>query len=52
MTATLLHKPSQRINDMPIEYIGKDIDDAFVVGFGLDYRELGRNLPEIYVLES
>ena len=28
MTATLLHKPSQRINDMPIEYIGKDIDDA------------------------
>ena len=52
MTATLLHKPSQRINDTPVEYIGKDIDDAFVVGFGLDYRELGRNLPEIYVLES
>lgn len=52
MTATLLHKPSQRINDMPIEYVGKDIDDAFVVGFGLDYRELGRNLPAIYVLED
>ena len=52
MTATLLHKPSQRVNDMPIEYVGKNIDEAFVVGFGLDYRELGRNLPEIYILES
>ncbi len=36
----------------PPDYVGFDIPDRFVVGFGLDYREQGRNLPGIYVLQE
>ena len=48
---TLLDKPSGRIIDFNPDYIGKVIPNKFVVGFGLDYEELYRNLPYIGVLK-
>ncbi len=48
---TLLNKPSRRESDVPVDYIGFDIDDEFVVGYGLDFDELYRNLPFIAVLK-
>lgn len=48
--ATLLAKPDALKYDMHIDYTGFDIADKFVVGYGMDYNELGRNLPGIYVL--
>jgi hypoxanthine phosphoribosyltransferase len=50
-TACLLSKPSRRKVDVRVEYIGFNIDDHFVVGYGLDYNEQYRNLPHIAVLE-
>ena len=49
---TLLYKPDAYKKDMPIHYIGKEIPNDFVVGYGLDYNELGRNLPHIYKLKE
>ncbi len=49
-TACLLSKPSRRKVDVKIEYIGFEIEDRFVVGYGLDYAEQYRNLPSIAVL--
>ena len=49
---TLLNKPSQRQVPVAIDYIGFEIPDAFVVGYGLDYAQQYRNLPYIAVLES
>jgi hypoxanthine phosphoribosyltransferase len=49
-TACLLSKPSRRKVDVPVEYIGFTIDDHFVVGYGLDYAEHYRNLPDIAVV--
>ena len=49
---TLLDKPSQRQVPVAIDYIGFEIPDAFVVGYGLDYAQQYRNLPYIAVLES
>jgi hypoxanthine phosphoribosyltransferase len=46
--ATLLFKPSAFKKDFKIDYIGMEIPNDFVVGYGLDYNGLGRNLPEIY----
>ena len=43
--ATMLSKPSKRIMEMEVEYIGFAIEDKFVVGYGLDYNEKYRNLP-------
>jgi hypoxanthine phosphoribosyltransferase len=51
-TACLLSKPSRRKVAVPVEYIGFSIDDRFVVGYGLDYAERYRNLPEIAVLDA
>lgn len=48
---TLLDKPSCRSVKVPIRYKGFDIPDKFVVGYGLDYNELYRNLPYIGVLK-
>jgi len=50
--ATLLFKPDAYIKDIPINYIGKSIENKFVVGYGLDYDEIGRNLPNIYKLKN
>ena len=46
------YNPNKYLDLGELKYSLAIPDDAFVVGFGLDYRELGRNLPEIYVLES
>ena len=48
---TLLNKPSRRESDVPVDYIGFDIEDEFVVGYGLDFDELYRNMPFIAVLK-
>lgn len=48
---TLLSKPSRREVDIPVDYIGYEIPDAFVVGYGLDYAQKYRNLPYIATVE-
>lgn len=49
----LLDKKSRREVEMEADYIGKEVDDLFVVGYGIDFNEAYRNLPEIYyVTES
>jgi hypoxanthine phosphoribosyltransferase len=48
--ATFLHKPKSLKVDVPLKYVGKEIGDKFVVGYGLDYNGFGRNLQNIYVL--
>jgi len=50
--ATLLFKPEAYTKEIPIDYIGKSIPNKFVVGYGLDYDEIGRNLPHIYKLKN
>ena len=50
--ATLLNKPAARTHDINIAYCGFSIPNKFVVGYGLDYDELGRNLPAIYQLHN
>ncbi len=47
----LLTKPSRRKVDLPVRYVGFEIPDQFVVGYGLDYAERYRNLPYVAVLE-
>ena len=49
---TLLDKPSRRRADVKADYVGFEVEDAFVVGYGLDYAEEYRNLPYIGVLKS
>lgn len=49
--ATLLDKPAGRLVEFTADYIGKVIPKEFVVGFGLDYNELYRNLPYVGVLK-
>jgi hypoxanthine phosphoribosyltransferase len=46
--ATLLFKPNALKNDITIDYTGIEIPNEFIVGYGLDYNGLGRNLKEIY----
>lgn len=46
--ATLLLKPEKFGNKMPIDYVGMEIGNEFIVGFGLDYDRKGRNLKDIY----
>jgi hypoxanthine phosphoribosyltransferase len=50
--ATLLDKPERRIQPVAVKYIGFQIPDEFVVGYGLDYSEDYRNLSEICVLSD
>ena len=50
--ATLLFKPEAYKKDIEIDFIGKSIPNDFVVGYGLDYDEIGRNLPHIYKLKE
>tara|TARA_B110001450_G_scaffold86872_1_gene82736 strand:+ start:2537 stop:3655 length:1119 start_codon:yes stop_codon:yes gene_type:complete len=50
--ATLFFKPDVFRKELPIDYIGKSIEDKFIVGYGLDYNGLGRNYPEIYQLST
>ena len=46
--ATLFFKPDNFQYDYPIDYKGMDIGNEFIVGYGLDYDQQGRNLPDIY----
>lgn len=50
LIATLFFKPESYKKTMPIDYTGFEIPNKFIVGFGLDYDGLGRNLPQIYQL--
>ncbi len=47
----LLSKPSRRTVEVPIDYCGFEVPDEFLVGYGLDYAEIYRNLPYIGVLK-
>lgn len=47
---TLLHKPASSSTDHPLDYVGFEIPSRFVIGYGLDYAQQGRNLPAIYML--
>ena len=49
--ATLLDKPSRRKVDLQADYVGYEVPDEFVVGYGLDYDEQYRNLPYVGVLK-
>ena len=49
---TMLMKPEVYAKDTVLDYVGMEIPNAFIVGYGLDYDELGRNLPDIYVLDE
>lgn len=48
---TLLYKPEAYKKDVKLDYVAMEIPNDFIVGFGLDYNELGRNLQDIYVLD-
>jgi len=50
--AALLDKRERRTTDVSVDYVGFEIPNAFVVGYGLDYRELYRGLPHVAVLQS
>lgn len=48
---TLLDKPDRRVTDVKVDYVGFQIPDKFVIGYGLDYAQKFRNLPFIGVVE-
>lgn len=48
----LLSKPSRRRADVPLDYVGFEVPNHFLVGYGLDFAERYRNLPEIRVLDG
>ena len=50
LVASLLHKPDALTHAVQIDYLGFSVPNKFLLGYGLDYDGLGRNLPEIYQL--
>lgn len=52
VAASLLHKTEATRHDVEIKYTGFKIDNLFVLGYGLDYAQEGRNLAQIYILEE
>ena len=51
-TVTLLHKTEATHHDVQIDYVGFEIPTLFVLGYGLDYAQEGRNLAQIYILDG
>lgn len=49
---TFLDKIDRREVDIPVDYIGFEVPDEFIVGYGLDYAEMGRNLPYVAALKE
>ena len=49
-TCTLLSKPERRLIDVKVDYVGFEVPDKFVIGYGLDYNQNHRNLPYIGVV--
>ena len=50
--ATLFYKPKAYKKSLPIDYVGMEISNDFIVGYGLDYNGLGRNLTQVYKLKE
>jgi hypoxanthine phosphoribosyltransferase len=48
---TLLDKKAKRVADVPVKYVGREIEDQFLVGYGLDLEEKCRNMPDVYYLK-
>lgn len=48
---TLFHKPARQVVEVDLKYVGTTIPDEFIVGYGLDYNEIYRNLPYVGVLK-
>lgn len=49
---SLLSKPSRREMQVQVDYLGTDVEDKFLIGYGLDFAEKYRNLKEIYYIDS
>ncbi len=49
---TLIDKKANRATDIQVDYVGFSMDDGFIVGYGLDYDENYRDLPDIHLLQS
>lgn len=49
---TLFFKPEKYLYERPIKYCAMEIGNEFIVGYGLDYDQIGRNLPDVYVLSN
>ena len=49
---TMLFKEEAYKNDEPVDFVGRKIENQFIVGYGLDYGEIGRNLTDIYILDK
>ncbi len=50
--ATLIDKPARRELPIQPDYIGRTIEDRFIIGYGMDVEEAGRNYPDIYIFSS
>jgi hypoxanthine-guanine phosphoribosyltransferase len=50
--ATLFFKPNAYKKKLKPDYIGMEVPNDFLIGYGLDYNGLGRNLSDIYILKS
>lgn len=50
--ATLLHKPASTEVELDLDYVGFEIPNLFVIGYGLDYGQIARNLSDIYILDE
>jgi hypoxanthine phosphoribosyltransferase len=49
---SLLDKPARRELNLKADFIGQVIEDRFVIGYGMDFEEFGRNYPDIYILKN
>jgi hypoxanthine phosphoribosyltransferase len=52
MVLTLLDKPARRVISLKPDYIGKTIEDRYVIGYGMDQDEFGRNYSQIYIMKN